>query len=188
MEAKLHAGDLSYGTAKQRQGMSFKVGDRVVHPQYGVGHVVKLAEREFEPGVMRQYYEVSIPGSTLWVSLDLPTFGLRKLAVKSEIARCRKILASQPAPLTEDARLRQSDLAARLKQGSITVHCEVVRDLAAYGAHKPLGGTIGSFLRVTQDVLCQEWAVVEGVTLSEAVIEIGSLLEKSRLTMEETAA
>ena len=166
--------------------VKLEIGDRVVHPQYGVGHVVKLDEREFEPGVMRRYYEIAIPGSTLWVPLDMPTFGLRKLTVKSEIDRCRKILQSHPAPLHEDSRLRQSDLATRLKAGTITAHCEVVRDLTAYGAHKPLSGTIAAFLRVTQDVLSQEWATVEGITVSEAVFEITALLEKSKQTLIES--
>jgi len=166
--------------------MKLKIGDRVVHPQYGVGQVVKLEEREFEPGVTRQYYEVSIPGSTLWVPLDQPTFGLRKLTVRSEIDRCRQVLSSRPLPLTEDARLRQSDLSARLKQGTMVAHCEVVRDLSAYGAHKPISGTIAAFLRVTQDVLCQEWAAVEDVTLAEAAAEIGVLLEKSKLILLES--
>jgi RNA polymerase-interacting CarD/CdnL/TRCF family regulator len=166
--------------------MKLEVGDRVVHPQYGVGQVVKLDEREFEPGVIRRYYEIAIPGSTLWVPLDLPTFGLRKLTVRSEIARCRKILESAPSPLIEDPRLRQSNLAARLKQGTIRAHCEVVRDLSAYGAHKPLSGTIAAFLRVTQEVLSQEWATVEGITISEAVFEISLLLEKSRQTVIES--
>ena len=166
--------------------MNFQIGDQVVHPQYGVGYVVKLEQREFEPGVMRQYYEISIPGSTLWVPLDQPTFGLRKLTVRSEIARCRKILASPPLPLTEDSRLRQSDLSARLKVGTIAIHCEVVRDLSGYGAHKSISGTIAAFLRATQDVLCQEWAVVEEITLAEATTEISLLLEKSKLALKET--
>jgi RNA polymerase-interacting CarD/CdnL/TRCF family regulator len=166
--------------------MKLEIGDRVVHPQYGVGHVAKLEEREFEPGLMRRYYEISIPGSTLWVPLDQPTFGLRKLAVRREIDRCRQVLSSRPLPLTEDSRLRQSDLSARLKAGTIVAHCEVVRDLSAYGAHKPISGTIAAFLRVTQDVLCQEWAIVEGITLAEANVEISLLLEKSKLLLVET--
>ncbi|MEP7134664.1 MAG: CarD family transcriptional regulator [Chloroflexota bacterium] len=161
--------------------MVFKVGDRVVHPKYGVGHVVNLEDREFEPGVLRRYYEISILGSTLWVPLDLPTFGLRKLTVKNEIAQCRKILESQPLPLPEDARQRQANMAERLKMGTIRAHCEVVRDLYASVRHKPLSGTIGSFLQVTQDVLAQEWAAVEGVTVPEAGLEIHALLEKSPL-------
>jgi CarD family transcriptional regulator, regulator of rRNA transcription len=167
--------------------MSFKVGERVVHPQYGVGHIVKLDEREFEPGVMRRYYEISIPGgSTVWVPVDLGTSGLRKLTSRNEINRCRQILSSHPAPLTEDARLRQSDLSIHLRHGTIAAHCEVVRDLTAHGAHKPISGTIAAFLQSTQNVLCQEWAIVEGVTLAEASAEIEILLEKSKLALIET--
>lgn len=168
--------------------MKLKIGDKVVHPQYGVGEVVKVEEREFDPGVLREYYEISIPGSTLWVSLDLPSYGLRKLAAKGELARCRRILSSRPEPLGEDPRSRQSELAARLKEGSITAHCEVVRDLSAYGAQKPVSGALGTFQKVTQDVLCQEWATVEGITFHEAASEIGALLEKSRLTVSEKVA
>jgi len=168
--------------------MTFKIGDRVVHPQYGVGKVVNLEEREFESGVMRRYYEVSIPGSTVWVPSDQPGSGLRGLTVKSEIARCRKILGSHPLPLTEDARARQAELSARLKRGTISAHCEVVRDLYAYGEHKSLYGTVASFFRAAQDVLCQEWAVVEGVTPTEALHEVTILLEKSRLTLSQSTA
>ena len=169
--------------------MTFKIGDRVVHPQYGVGQIVKLDEKEFEPGVMRRYYEISIPGgSTVWVPVDLGTSGLRKLTARSEINHCRQILASHPSPLTEDARLRQSDLSVRLRQGTIAAHCEVVRDLAAHGAHKPISGTIAAFLQSTQNVLCQEWAIVEEITLAEAEAQVGLLLEKSKLTLIETEA
>jgi RNA polymerase-interacting CarD/CdnL/TRCF family regulator len=165
--------------------MTFKIGERVVHPQYGVGHIAKLEDREFEPGVTRRYYEIAIPGSTLWVPVDLPTLGLRKLAVKSEIERCRQILSARPAPLGEDARLRQSELSARLKEGTLTAQCEVVRDLSGFSAHKSVTGTIATFLRVTQDVLCQEWAAVEGIPLAEAVAEVSLLLEKSKAMLKE---
>ncbi len=166
--------------------MTFQVGDQVVHPKYGVGYVVKLEEREFEPGVMRPYYEISIPGSTLWVPLDQSMFGLRKLTVRSEIERCRTILAARPLPLTEDSRLRQSDLSTRLKVGTIAVHCEVVRDLSAYGAHRSISGTIAAFLHSTLDVLCQEWSAVEDISLADASLEISILLEQSNLMQTET--
>lgn len=169
--------------------MIFEVGDTVVHPQHGVGKVVKLEDKEFEIGVTRPYYEISMSGgSTVWAPVDLETVGLRKPAERNAIARCRKILASRPAPLTEDSRSRQSYLLARLRQGTISTFCEVVRDLYAYGEHKSLYGSIAGFYRVTKDVLCQEWAMVEGITLSEAVQEIDDLLEKGRATMKTSKA
>jgi CarD family transcriptional regulator len=166
--------------------MTFKIGDRVVHPQYGIGNIVKLEEREFEPGVIRSYYEVSIPGgSTVWVPLDLTTSGLRSLAVRSEINECRKILGAQPSPLIGDSRFRPSELVAHLKQGTVAAHCEVVRDLSDFVSHKPMHGPIVALLEAIQNVLCQEWAIVEGISDSEAIYEISSLLQKSRLTVGE---
>lgn len=159
----------------------FEIGDRVVHPQHGVGHIVNLEDREFERGVIRRYYEIHIPGgSTVWVPVNLSNSGLRRLAHKSELAHCREILQARPLPLTEDGRVRQSALAARLKQGTLAAQCEVVRDLSAFVAHRPAYGTITAFLEAMQRVLCQEWAIVQEITVSEAMAEISSLLEKNK--------
>jgi CarD family transcriptional regulator len=159
----------------------FEIGEKVVHPQHGVGQIVKLEDREFERGDIRRYYEIQIPGgSTVWVPIDLSDSGLRRLARKSELARCREILTSNPLPLTEDGRVRQSTLVAHLKQGTIVAQCEVVRDLSAFVAHKPSYGAITSFMEAMLRVLSQEWAIVEGITVPEAVLEISSLLEKTR--------
>jgi CarD family transcriptional regulator len=162
-------------------GSMFEIGDRVVHPQHGVGQVVKLDDREFERGNIRRYYEVSIPGgSTVWVPVDLSNSGLRRLAHKNELAHCRDILKGRPSPLMEDGRIRQSALVAHLRQGTLVAQCEVVRDLSAFVAHKPAYGTITAFLESMLRVLCQEWAIVEGITMSEAMAEISSLLEQSK--------
>jgi RNA polymerase-interacting CarD/CdnL/TRCF family regulator len=159
----------------------FKIGEMVVHPQRGIGQIFKLEEREFEPGVTKRYYEVSIPGgSTVWVPADAPKTGLRKLASKQDIMHCREILHSEPAPLGEDARARQSDLVTHLKKGTIAAQCEVVRDLAGHIAHKPTSGSIADFLRVTENVLSQEWAMVEGMSIHEAEAEIHILLGKGQ--------
>ena len=69
---------------------------------------------------------------------------------------------------------------ARLKRGTIAMHCEVVRDLSAFVAHKPAYGTITSFLEAMVRVLAQEWALVEGISVGEATVQINLLLEKPR--------
>ena len=158
--------------------MQFKVGDRVIHPRHGLGQVTKLVVKQFVQGEKRPYYEISFPGSTLWVPLNFSASGIRKLAVKNEIASCRLLLKAPAVHLNDDPRLRQTELINHLKDGTLVAHCEVVRDLTAHGWHKPLSGTNADFLRTTQDVLCQEWAAVEGTTLSEAAVEIESLIEK----------
>jgi RNA polymerase-interacting CarD/CdnL/TRCF family regulator len=168
--------------------MKFKNGDFVVHPQHGVGQVVALSEREFTPGTKQPYYEIAIAGGSVWVPVDLSISGLRGLAVKSEITHCRQILEASPSPLSEDARYRRSEQAARLKQGTLQAQCEVVRDLYAFGEHRSMNGTIGSFYQAVRDALCQEWAFVEGITRTQAVMEIDRLLEKSRETLKRSNA
>jgi RNA polymerase-interacting CarD/CdnL/TRCF family regulator len=161
--------------------MRLAIGDRVVHPRHGLGNVVKLDERQFEPGVTREYYEIAVPGSTVWVPLDLQKSGLRKLTGKGEIARCRQVLQSPAVPLNENPRLWHTELSAHLKLGTISAQCEVVRDLVASDKHRRLNGSIANFMQVTQDVLCQEWATVEAISLGEATAEVRALLEKGHL-------
>jgi RNA polymerase-interacting CarD/CdnL/TRCF family regulator len=165
--------------------MTFKVGDTVIHPRHGLGQVTNLAVKQFVEGEKRPFYEISFPGSTLWVPFNLTNSGIRKLTVKSEIANCRRLLKAPAAPLNNDPRMRQTVLREHLKEGTLTAHCEVVRDLAATGWHKPLSGAMAAFLKVTQDILCQEWAAVEGISLTEAASEIESLLEKGRQTNDK---
>jgi CarD family transcriptional regulator len=157
----------------------FEIGERVVHPQHGVGQIVRLEDREFERGYSKRYYEIDIPGgSTVWVPVDLSNSGLRKLASKKDLDQCREILKAHPLPLNDDGRVRQSALVDHLRQGTIAAQCEVVRDLSAFVAHKPAYGTIPSFLEAMLRVLSQEWAIVEEIPIPDAVFEINALLEK----------
>ena len=160
--------------------MPFKIGDRVVHPRYGLGHVTRLAVKQFVEGEKRPFYEIAFPGSTLWVPLTLSSSGVRKLTVRSEIEKCRRLLKARAEPLNKDYRIRQIELKDHIKEGSITARCEVVRDLTAYSRHKPLQGASATLLQTTLEVLCQEWATVEEITPAEASAEIESLLEEGR--------
>jgi CarD family transcriptional regulator len=164
-------------------GMKFDIGDKVVHPQHGVGYVANLEEKQFAPNAPRTYYVIQIPDTTVWVPVDLPTSGLRKLSVKSELDKCRQVLQSAPHALKPDKSL-QSSLSGHINQGTIIAQCEVVRDLSAYAWRKPLFGPLADFQRSILNVLCQEWAVVTGLSLPDASHEISVLLKKGRAAHE----
>jgi len=170
-------------TMSEISDLKFEIGDKVVHPQHGVGYISNLEEKQFEPNKSRIYYVVSIPDTTLWVPVDLSTSGLRKLGGRNELEQCYQILQSAPQTLNAGRDLLAS-LAVRIKQGTIVAQCEVVRDLTAFGWHKPLFGPIADFQRMALNVLCQEWAVIKGVSVADASYEINDLLKKSRATHE----
>jgi len=170
-------------TKNESLDVKFAIGDKVVHPQHGVGFVAGLEEKQFEPSAARMYYVVSIPNTTLWVPVDMSTSGLRKLGLKSELEECRQVLQASPQALNAGRELLSS-LSGRIKQGKIIAQCEVVRDLTAFGWKKPLYGPLAEFQRMVMNVLCQEWAAVKVVTQAEASYEINGLLKKGRASKE----
>ena len=160
--------------------MRFIVGEAVIHSRYGLGQVTQLVIKQFAEGEKRLYYEISFPGSTLWIPLDYLKSGLRKLTVKSGISECRRLLKAPATPLNHDPRIRNKELIEHVNEGTLFAQCEVVRDLTAHGWYKSLSGKNADFLRSAKDVLYQEWAAVEEITISEAANEINSLLEENR--------
>ena len=162
--------------------MTFHVDEQVVHPAHGVGRVIALVTRRFAEAEARQYYEVALTRSTVWVPVAAgPGNNLRALTPKDELAHYRDVLRSRPNSLIPDHRQRHLELASRLRPGLFQNLCEVVRDLSARGWVKPLNEKDAGALRKTRDDLCQEWAATSGVSITDAVEEVEALLREGRL-------
>ena len=161
--------------------MSFQVGDLVVLPTHGVGRIVKIAERNFSGVEARRYYEVETAKSTIWVPIETQeATGLRGLTVRSALPQHHSLLKSRPVPLNKDRRQRHLDLIQRLKQGSFSGLCEVVRDLTAFSWGKPLNEVDAASLRHARENLCEEWAAVEEMPLDEVNRKLEALLLEGR--------
>ena len=65
----------------------------------------------------------------------------------------------------------------RLRDGTFSVLCEIVRDLTARGRIKPLNEADSAALRRARSSLLQEWAAAAEVTLAEATAEVDELLQ-----------
>ena len=161
--------------------IQLKIGDFVVHPVYGVGHLVKIEEKQFSEMRARLYYQITLPRSTVWIPVEAQaTSGLRLVTARSDLDRYRNLLESRPVPLHKDYKRRHLELVSRLNQGSFQVVCEVVRDLTAWGWRKPLNRTDTVTLKKTQESLYQEWATAAGVSVAEAIKEIKCLLQTTQ--------
>jgi RNA polymerase-interacting CarD/CdnL/TRCF family regulator len=161
--------------------MQFKVGDFVVHPVYGLGHLVKIEKKQFSEIGARLYYKITLPRSTIWIPVEAQaTLGLRLVTAKSDLDHYRDLLRSRPVPLHKDHRQRHLELVSRLNQGSFQVVCEVVRDLTACAWRKPLNRTDTVTLKKTQESLYQEWATAAGLSITEAIREVTSLLRATQ--------
>jgi CarD family transcriptional regulator len=161
--------------------MQFEIGDVVVHPVYGVGHITTIEEKQFSKIEACLYYQIVFPKSNTWLPVEpQEASGLRPITTKSELDRYRNLLKSPPIPLEKNHHRRHHALLRRLREGSFQVLCEVVRDLTAWGWRKPLGSADMTILQKIRQSLCQEWATAAGVSTTEATREIDTLLQATR--------
>ncbi|HEY4690395.1 MAG TPA: CarD family transcriptional regulator [Anaerolineae bacterium] len=161
--------------------MQFKAGDDVVHPAHGVGHIVRLEERQLAEAELRWYYVMTTEKGTVWVPVhSAGSIGLRTVTAKQELDQYRHLLKSRPTPLERDHKKRRLEVNTRLKQGSFRVLCEVVRDLTAFGWHGRIGEGDAAFLTKLRDNLRREWAAAAGLSMPEADQEVDSLLLAGR--------
>lgn len=158
--------------------MQFQVGDFVVHPVYGVCHIVRIEDRQFSGKEVRPYYKVVLPKLTLWIPVEAQAaIGLRLVIARNDLDQYRYLLKSPPRSLKHYHAQRHAELVGRLKEGSFRVMCEVVRDLTVSDRQKPLGRSDAAILRKTRERLLQEWAASAGISKAEAATEIDTLLQ-----------
>lgn len=162
--------------------MQFKVGDFVVHPVYGVGLIVKIAEKRLSEMEAPLYYEITLPRRTVWIPVKAQAaIGLRLVTAKRDLDQYRALLKSPPVPLDNaQPQRRHEELSRRLKQGTFPVMCEIVRDLTASAWQRPLGATAKAILKKAEEKLYQEWATAAEISIAEAMKEVETLLQATQ--------
>lgn len=161
--------------------MSFRAGQSVAFPVFGLGRIAAVVNKADLDGNSQEFYEITGEYSTLWVPVgEAVERGLRRLATQAELDQYRAVLTSPPAALSGDARMRQREVQARLKRGTLQDWCEVARDLSALRGRGALGEYDGVELKKSLRWLSQEWAAAAGVSVSHAAAEIDALLRKER--------
>jgi RNA polymerase-interacting CarD/CdnL/TRCF family regulator len=158
--------------------MEFRSGDDVVHPNYGVGNIVRLEERQLAEAELRQYYVLAFGKMMVWMPVHADgATTLRAVTAPRDLDQYRSLLKSRPAALDRDYKKRRLDITEQLAHGSFQVVCEVVRDLTALGWHRPMNEMDASTLKKVRANLWQEWATSTGQPLPEAITEVNDLLK-----------
>jgi RNA polymerase-interacting CarD/CdnL/TRCF family regulator len=166
--------------------MKFKVGAGIVHPDYGLGHITAIEEKQFSDIEACRYYKIAFPKLNIWVPIEAQAaIGLRLVTAKRDLDKYRNVIKGRPVLFNGDLPKGHEELAGRLKKGSFQTLCEIVRDLTVSGWQKPLGVSVKTILRKTQERLYQEWATAAGISIAEATKEIDTLLEETHeVTLE----
>jgi RNA polymerase-interacting CarD/CdnL/TRCF family regulator len=159
--------------------MQYNRGDYVVHPNHGLGTVVAIEEMNFAGNKPNVFYRVDFRSTTVWIPVNGEKVGLRPLTNTRDLSSYRGVLQQPAEFLDDDFRKRQTELGARLEDGTFRGMCEVVRDLSARHQLKALNNFDSALLKQTRESLIQEWSASKGISPLDAEREIESLIQNA---------
>jgi CarD family transcriptional regulator len=116
----------------KENAMMFQIGDKIIHPGYGAGTVVKI-EKLPCLGSNKLYYSIELLEESkthVWIPVkDAEGKGVRHPTSKSQLSRTWRVLQSEPETLSSDHNKRYELLEEKLRGGDILQIVEVVRDM-----------------------------------------------------------
>jgi CarD family transcriptional regulator len=161
----------------------FQVGDRIVHPSYGVGTVTEIKERHTLARGKR-YYSIELldqHGTVVMVPVGAEEqMGLRRPVAKAQLGRVWRVLGDDPTTLPQNHEQRCTLLDEKLSSGDVFAIAEVLRDLAWRREEKRRWTIRGKRLYERgMALLAGEVASVQDSKLVDAETLISGVLDKS---------
>ncbi len=156
--------------------LDYQVGDKVVHPNYGLGEIITMDEK-FIHGRQMLCYVLLAGNVTIWVMADEPgKSGLRLPTPGRDFEKLFKILSSPAELLPTNQYERKTEITERMKEGDLASICTVIRDLNNYRHVKQLNDYDKLALERAQHLLLEEWMYSRSVSMSQASAELMQLL------------
>lgn len=144
-------------------GLTFSVGDRVLHPLHGAGTVTSICVR---PPDRQSYYvlQLALDGATVYVPVSgAARVGLRPVCSEREAQRllCGAVGALPPQPSDWSARYREN--MARERSGETRQVAQVVCCLRRRNRRRALTGSEKRMLECAERILHSELMLAAGL-------------------------
>jgi CarD family transcriptional regulator len=165
--------------------VNFKVGDRVVYPNHGVGVVEKIFSKTIEDQE-ETFYSLRILSndSTVLVPLaNTVVVGLRPIMAKRDVARVYKVLQNGKFSITEDWKGRYQENCESMRTGSIVDVATVYKNLSLLSQHKNLSYRERKMLDKAKYLIVSEIAEVERSEEDHVEQQVEKALSKSIAAM-----
>lgn len=149
--------------------MSFKVGDKVVYPNHGVGIIEEVARRSVGD-IESSFYCLRIlsTDSTVMVPVDnTAVVGLRKVLSRRESSRVLKILKEGEVTTYDDWKGRFQSNSEKMRTGDIRAVADVLKSLTMLNEIKPLSYRERKMLDRARFLLISELAEAGGKKTEE---------------------
>ena len=120
--------------------MQFKVGDKVVYPNHGVGVIEQVSKKSIG-GSISSFYRLRILANDSMVMVPVgntSTVGLRKVLTRNQITRVLKMLKNGEVATYDDWKGRFQANSEKMRTGDIMAVADVLKSLTILSDVKPL--------------------------------------------------
>ncbi len=145
--------------------MEFRIGDKVVYPNHGVGIIEQITARSVNGGDAEKYYMLRIHSNASLVMVPLTnvkSVGMRKIIKRSEVDSLFKLLQEDIFEPEADWKGRYKDHSEKMRTGSIFQVAEVLRNLMYLSFKKSLSFREKRMLDRAKQLIVSEVATVRG--------------------------
>jgi len=166
--------------------VDFKVGDKVVYPNHGVG-VIEDVRKKAIGGTNSSFYCLRIlsTDSTVMVPVgNTQTVGLRKVLTKREVTRVVKVLKEGDVATYDDWKGRFQANSDKMRTGNIMAVSEVFKSLMILNEVKPLSYRERKMLDRAKFLVLSELSEASGKTPEQIETQIDKALEDSLGAMQ----
>ena len=161
--------------------MEFKVGDKVIYPNHGVGVIEKIQSRVLS-GEERTFYTLRIlsTDSTVMVPVaNTGTVGLRKVLSKKDIEDIFNILKTDKVAVYGDWKGRFQENSERMRTGEIGQVAEVLKGLTYLAQTKTLSYRERKMLDRARFLLVSEIAEASRMPMEKVEVQVDEALAVS---------
>ena len=161
----------------------FRIGEKVVYPNQGVGTVENISTRTFGSRFER-FYLLRLTANSMTVMIPfshVEQVGLRKLTRNGEIARVLGYLGEQTIRSKVDWKDRFKENTDKMRSGSLLEIAEVLKTLLLLQTDKPLSFREKKMLDRARHMLVTELSISRGLKELEAVDLLQRTLSKASL-------
>ena len=119
--------------------MKFKVGDKVVYPNHGVGIVKEIRELDYR-GTRGEFISLQLaPDSIVMVPVEnSKTVGLRKLIPKTRVRKVSERLRTSDTDVPSDWKGRYQENQEKMRSGDLEQVSDVLKNLTYLNSLKTL--------------------------------------------------
>ncbi len=161
--------------------MDFRVGDKVVYPNQGVGIVEQISSRNLT-GMPETFYLLRLESNGMRVMVpmtNVATVGLRKVAKGREVSTVLEYLNASHNGAKSDWKGRFKLNSEKMRNGSLLQVAEVFKALVVLNQVKPLSFREKKMLDRSWQLLVDEISVARGVNRDAIEGELTRMLSMS---------